>query len=316
MYRIGIDLGGTNIVAAVVDETYTIISRATCKTAMPRPAEDIMDDMARLVKEAAAQAGVTMQEVAFVGIGCPGTVNRATGMIEYANNLDFQHLPLQAEMEARLGCPVALENDANAAAFGEYVAGSGKDVDSCVCITLGTGVGGGVILDGNIFTGCNSSGAELGHIVIVADGEDCTCGRRGCWEAYSSATALIRQTRAAMEAHPESRLWEIAPTLDEVSGKTAFDGRDMGDPVATEVVNYYIHMLGCGLTNIVNIFQPEVLSIGGGICKQGDKLLKPLYDYICAERYSKNSQKQTRLEIAQLGNDAGLIGAAFLDKSE
>ncbi len=313
MYRIGIDLGGTNIVAAVVDENFSIVAKASCKTACPRPAQEIVADMARLAKEATEKAGLQLADIVSVGVGSPGACNSDEGVVEYANNLNFKQVPLQAMLEEQLGRPVAIANDANAAAYGEYVAGVAKDVDSCVCITLGTGVGGGVITDGKILTGSNFSGAELGHIVIVADGEPCSCGRCGCWESYSSATALIRQTKAAMEAHPESKLWELAPTLDDVNGKTAFDGMRLGDLVATDVVKYYIRMLACGLTNIINIFQPEVLCIGGGICKEGEYLTKPLMEHIVRERYSKYAKKQTRLEIAKLGNDAGLIGAAFLD---
>ena len=314
MYRIGIDLGGTNIVAAVVDEDFHIVSKASCKTACPRPAEEIVADMGRMALEAAEKAGLTMADVASVGVGCPGTCNRDSGLVEYSNNLGFEQLPLQKMLGEMLHKNVLIENDANAAAFGEYIAGVGKEADSMVCITLGTGVGGGVITDGKILTGSNSSGAELGHIVIVADGEACSCGRDGCWEAYSSATALIRQTKAAMEKNPDSYLWKLAPTLDDVNGKTAFDGMRAEDAVATDVVKYYIRMLACGLTNIINIFQPEVLCLGGGICKEGDYLLKPVMEHIKRERYSKFCEKQTRLEIARLGNDAGLIGAAFLDK--
>ena len=315
MYRIGIDLGGTNIVAAVVDEDYTIVSRAACKTALPRPAEAIVADMGRVTREAVEKAGLTMDDVASVGVGTPGACNRATGIVENANNLGFRNLPLQEMLEKEIGRAVAIENDANAAAFGEYLAGSGKDVNSLVCITLGTGVGGGVVMGGHLFTGAVPYGCELGHMVINVGGAPCTCGRRGCFEAYSSATALINQTKAAMEAHPESRLWEIAPTLDEVNGKTAFDGKELGDAVATEVVDYYIRQLGIGLINMINVFTPAVLCIGGGICNQGDNLLNPLGRVIYGEDFSKDKAYRTRLEIAQLGNDAGIIGAAFLDRA-
>ncbi len=313
MYRIGIDLGGTNIVAAVVNEDFAIVGRASCKTALPRPAVEIVDDLARMAREAAKQAGLSMEDISFVGIGSPGTCNRATGIVERAGNLGFDNLPLQAMLEERLGCRVALENDANAAAFGEYIAGSGKGANSCVCITLGTGVGGGVVIDDRIFTGATPYGCELGHIVVQVDGVPCNCGRRGCWEAYSSATALINQTKAAMQAHPESRLWEVAPSLEEVNGKTVFDGMELGDETATEVVNTYIRILAAGLTNIINIFTPAVLCIGGGICNQGDNLLIPLGRIIYGERFSRDEEYITRLEIAKLGNDAGIIGAAFLD---
>lgn len=316
MYRIGIDLGGTNIVAAVVDNNYQIIAKASCKTALPRPAQEIVADICRLSVDAVAKAGITFDDVLLVGIGSPGTCNRATGVVEYANNLGFENLPLQKMVEESLGKPVYIENDANAAAYGEYVAGAAKGTDSCVCVTLGTGVGSGIILDGMILSGSNSAGGELGHTVIVAGGEPCTCGRKGCWESYSSATALIRQTRRAMEENKDSAMWELAPTLDQVDGRTAFDGMRKGDAAAKAVVDRYIELLGCGVANVINIFQPDVVCIGGGISKEGSNLIDPLTVQVEKERYSKFCKKQTRLVRARLGNDAGLIGAAFLDQAE
>lgn len=195
MYRIGIDLGGTNIVAGVVNDQYEIVATAKCKTRLPRPADEILLDMARITKDAVASAGLTMDDIAYVGVGSPGTCNAETGVVEYANNLGFENIPLRAELEAMLHKTVYIENDANAAALGEALAGAAKGAQSCVCITLGTGVGGGIIIDGKIYGGFNFAGAELGHTVIQVDGELCTCGRQGCWEAYASATALINQTR-------------------------------------------------------------------------------------------------------------------------
>ncbi len=312
MYRIGIDLGGTNIVAGVVNDDYQIIGTAKCKTRLPRPAEEILMDMARMAQDAVKNANLTMEDIAYVGVGSPGTCNADTGIVEYSNNLRFENLPLRDMLSGMLGKDVYIENDANAAALGEALAGAAKGAQSCVCITLGTGVGGGIIINGKIYGGFNFAGAELGHIVIMVDGEMCTCGRQGCWEAYASATALIHQTREAMVNHPESVMWKIAEDLDHVDGRTAFDGMRAGDAVAKQVVDTYIKYIACGLINVINIFQPEVLCIGGGICKEGDTLLKPLETLICHERYSKYSTHQTRLCVAQLGNDAGIIGAAFL----
>ncbi|MBQ3068525.1 MAG: ROK family glucokinase [Clostridia bacterium] len=314
MVRIGIDLGGTNIVAGVVNDEHAILAKAECKTNLPRPAEAIMDDMARLAKEAVANAGLTMEDVEFVGVGCPGTCNVNTGIVEYSCNLDFKEVPLQAELQARVGKPVYIENDANAAALGETVAGAAKGANNALCITLGTGVGGGIIIDGKIYDGFNCAAAELGHIVIVCGGEQCGCGREGCWEAYASATALIRQTKAAIDAHPDSRLAQIAAEYGHVSGRTAFDAMRDGCPIGQAVVDQYIFYLASGLTNMVNIFQPEVLCIGGGISREGDTLLKPVMAHIERDRYSKYSKHQTRLCAAALGNDAGIIGAAYLGK--
>lgn len=312
MYRIGIDLGGTNIVAGVVDDVFRIVATAKCKTRIPRPAEEIVVDMARMAKEAVQNAGLTMADIAYVGVGSPGTCNADTGIVEYSNNLQFEKLPLRDMLGGMLDKAVYIENDANAAALGEALAGAAKGAQSCVCITLGTGVGGGIIIDGKIYGGFNFAGAELGHTVIMVDGELCTCGRFGCWEAYASATALINQTRRAMVNHPDSAMWSIAEDLDKVNGRTAFDGMRAGDAVAAQVVDTYIKYIATGLINVINIFQPEVLCIGGGICKEGDTLLKPLAAHIERERYSKYSSHQTRLCVATLGNDAGIIGAAFL----
>ena len=312
MYRIGIDLGGTNIVAGVVDDEFRIVATAKCKTRIPRPAEEIVVDMARMAKEAVQNAGLTMADIAYVGVGSPGTCNADTGIVEYSNNLQFEKLPLRDMLGGMLDKAVYIENDANAAALGEALAGAAKGAQSCVCITLGTGVGGGIIIDGKIYGGFNFAGAELGHTVIMVDGELCTCGRFGCWEAYASATALIKQTRRAMVKNPDSAMWSIAEDLDKVNGRTAFDGMRAGDAVAAQVVDTYIKYIATGLINVINIFQPEVLCIGGGICKEGDTLLKPLAAHIERERYSKYSSHQTRLCVATLGNDAGIIGAAFL----
>ncbi len=312
MYRIGIDLGGTNIVAGVVDDNHHIVAKAKCKTALPRPAEEIVADMAAVTRQAVEAAGLTMADIAAVGVGCPGTCNLDTGVVEYSNNLKFDNLPLRDMLKAELDKDVYIENDANAAALGEALAGAARGAKSCVCITLGTGVGGGIIIDGKIYGGHNFAGAELGHTVIVVDGEACTCGRRGCWEAYASATALIRQTRTAMAKHPESIMWTLAGNFEGVTGRTAFDAMREGDPVGRLVVDNYIRYIASGLTNVINIFQPEVLCVGGGICNEGDTLLKPLEKHIANERYSKHSIRQTRLCRAQLGNDAGVIGAAAL----
>ena len=295
-----------------MDDEFRIVATAKCKTRIPRPAEEIVVDMARMAKEAVQNAGLTMADIAYVGVGSPGTCNADTGIVEYSNNLQFEKLPLRDMLGGMLDKAVYIENDANAAALGEALAGAAKGAQSCVCITLGTGVGGGIIIDGKIYGGFNFAGAELGHTVIMVDGELCTCGRFGCWEAYASATALINQTRRAMVNHPDSAMWSIAEDLDKVNGRTAFDGMRAGDAVAAQVVDTYIKYIATGLINVINIFQPEVLCIGGGICKEGDTLLKPLAAHIERERYSKYSSHQTRLCVATLGNDAGIIGAAFL----
>jgi glucokinase len=256
-----------------------------------------------------------MDQVQGAGVGSPGTCNQDTGLVEYSNNLGFENLPLCAMLEEHLGVKVAIENDANAAALGEFNAGAAKGVNSCVCITLGTGVGGGVIIDGKVFAGSNFAGTELGHTVIIHGGKECTCGRKGCLECYASATALMEQTREKMEQCKDSMMWELCDgKLENVSGRTAFDAMRAGDKAAKEVVDTYIGYLACGVTNFINVFQPEVFSIGGGISNEKDYLLEPLKAIVEKEQYSRNSDKKTIIKIAQLGNRAGIIGAASLGR--
>ena len=296
MYRLGIDLGGTNIVAGLCDENYKIVAKASCKTNVPRPESDICDSMAEVAKKACEKAGVSMDEVESIGIGVPGAVNPKTGVIEYSANLHFHNWEVSKMMNERLGKKVLIENDANAAALGEYLAGSAKGAKNAVAITLGTGVGGGIIINGKIYSGSNFAGAELGHMVIVKDGKECGCGRKGCWEAYSSATGLINLTKEKILSEKLDYSFMLnkicGGDINKVNGKTAFDA---------------------GLVNIINIFQPDVLCIGGGISNQGENLLRPLRKIIEEERYTKHNDKQTQLCTCTLGNDAGIIGAAFLD---
>ena len=314
MVRIGIDIGGTFLKAGVVTEEGKILATAARPTGFPRPVDEIIADVAGAATDAIANAGLTLDDVSFVGCGCPGTVNQQTRLIEYAGNLGFKQTPLVPELERMLGKPVMAENDANAAVLGEWKAGAAKGTKDCVCITLGTGVGGGVIANGAMIRGVNSAGGELGHTVIDANGVDCNCGRKGCWEAYASVTALIRQTKAAMEAHPESEMWKIAPTLAQVNGRTAWDAMRAGDAAGKAVVDQYIEYVGIGVVNMINIFQPEILCIGGAMSKEGERLLSPLMEKAMREHYSKYSEKQTTICRCELGNDAGIIGAAFLDQ--
>ena len=313
MYRIGIDLGGTNIVAAVVDDQYNIVGKSKTPTNSPRSAEEIFDDIAKVCREAIAEANLTIDDISSIGMGTPGTVN-GDGVIEFANNLGFNNVPAREMLKERLGdIPVFIDNDANCAALGEAYAGCGNGSNNFVAVTLGTGVGSGIIVDGKIVKGVNFAGGECGHMVIMVDGEQCTCGRKGCWEAYASATALIRQTKAAMEKYPDSVMHELAAEEGKVSGRTAFDAMRKGDIAGIKVVNDYIKYVACGLINIVNALQPEIVCVGGGICNEGDTLLKPLNRYVNAERYSIHSKIQTKILRAQLGNDAGIIGAALLN---
>ena len=316
MYRIGVDLGGTNIAVGLINENYEIIARAGTKTNIPRPAEAIFADIVKCAKEAVAKAGIEMSEVASIGIGTPGSCDKKNGVILYANNLYFDNVPAAELVNKELpGIPVYIENDANCAALGEALAGSGKGKKSFIAVTLGTGVGSGIVLDGQVLTGCNDAGGELGHMTIKFDGEPCNCGRIGCWERYASATALVNQTKAAMLEHKDSVMWQLASgDIENAGGRTAFDAMRIGDKWGSEVVDNYIRYIAVGTTNIVNIFQPEMICFGGGICNEGETLLAPIREHVARERYSKKQEVQTEICRATLGNDAGIIGAACLSE--
>lgn len=318
MYRIGIDLGGTNIAAAVVNNEFKIVKKMSVPTGASREAGLIMDDMAALCRRVCTEAGVDFSEIEAIGIASPGVANHTDGVVEYSCNLPFRRFPICAELGKRLGLTnIHVENDANAAAWGEAVAGAAKGTKSSVMITLGTGVGGGVIIDGKVFSGSNYAGAELGHIVIEVGGRQCGCGRRGCWEAYSSATGLIKMTSEKIEECEASGrktvMTDLVKKYGKVSGRTAFDGFRAGDEAAREVVDTYIKYLASGLASMINIFQPEVLSIGGGISGEGQFLVDLLLPLIDKERYGGDFvENKTEIRIAELGNDAGIVGAAFL----
>lgn len=313
MYRIGVDLGGTNISVGVVDEDFNIIGRGKTKTNSPRPAEEIFEDIAKCISMAADDAGISLDDVNVIGVGTPGSVNDETGYIDYSNNLRFDKVPAKQMLEELTGKPCFFANDASCAALGELYAGAGKGCKNLIAITLGTGVGSGIVIDGKVFRGANSAGGEIGHTVINVNGAECTCGRKGCWESYASATALIAQTKQAMKENPESKMWNCAGNdIESVNGRTAFDAMRMGDEAARAVVDKYIYYVAVGIINVINVFQPDVLCVGGGICNEGETLLAPIRKYVVEERYSKYAQKQTEICKAQLGNDAGIIGAAML----
>lgn len=316
-YYVGIDLGGTNIVAGVVDENYNIISKASTKTNCPRPEKEIADDMAKMALQAVKNANLEISDIEWIGIGTPGIANSATGIIERANNLGFVNTPMVKYIKETIDKPVFIENDANAAAYGEFVAGAAKEARNAICVTLGTGVGAGIIIDGKIYSGSNYAGAEIGHTVIEVDGAECSCGRKGCFEAYSSATGLIRMSKEAMEKSPDSIMNKMAQEKGgKVTARTSFDAMRAGDKSAKEVVDKYIKYLAAGITNTINIFQPDILCIGGGVCNEGDPLLLPVKALVENEDFAKNSEKRTKIVIAKLGNDAGIIGAAFLGNAK
>ena len=320
MYTIGVDLGGTNIAIGIVNEKYEIVRKGSVPTKPERGADPIIADMAALCRKLIAEEGLTLADIESVGVATPGTANNVTGVVEYANNIPFLQYPLADRLSAQLdGKKVYIENDANAAAKAEAIAGVAAGAPISVMITLGTGVGGGIIIDGKVYTGFNFAGAELGHVVIQKDGRQCSCGRKVCWEAYSSATGLVNITKdyivEARAAGKKTIMDDmIGGDLSKVSARTAFNAMKQGDEVGAAVVDEYISYLSCGIVNMINIFQPNVLSIGGGVCNEGDYLMKPLLEKVWGETYTREGTPRTQILIAKLGNDAGIIGAAVLGK--
>ena len=313
MYRIGVDLGGTNIAVGLVDESMTLVIKKTTPTEAHRPAEEIVDDIAKLCLAVCEEKGISPADVESAGIASPGIANPETGVVEYANNLPFRAFPIAKLLKEKTGLrAVHVANDANAAAWGEAVAGAAKGSKTNIMITLGTGVGGGIILDNKIYAGFNSAAGELGHIVIEVDGAPCSCGRRGCWEAYSSATALIRMTKEKIEECKASGRKTIMADAERITGRTACDAMRQGDEAAKEVYDKYIKYLASGLATIINIFQPEIISLGGGVSNEGQSLIDALLPIVRKEQYGGDLVSTTELRIAKLGNDAGIIGAAML----
>ncbi len=315
MFSIGVDLGGTNIAAAIVSDSGEIIKKGSTPTLSDRNYEAIVADMCQLCKRLIDEAGMKVSDIHSVGIGSPGIPDPDNGVIVYANNLHFKDTPIREEFQKHLNLPVYVENDANVAALGEYESGAGKLYSDFVAVTLGTGVGGGVILNRKIIGGSFHAGAELGHIVIKAGGVQCTCGRKGCWETYSSATGLIREAKHAADDNPESMLYKMVEgNLDKMNAKIPFDAAQGGDAIAQGVIDQYVADLASGLVNLINIFQPEIIVLGGGVSAQKDNLLVPLREMMSKEIYGGPSMFKTKIEVAQLGNDAGIIGAAMLYK--
>lgn len=308
----GIDLGGTYIKYGLVTEDGEILEKGKISTPSGSVYSETIKAIASVVQELATTHGVP---ICGLGIGSPGVVDGEKGIVRTSGNLGWENKPLAKDLSDRLGISVTLTNDANAAAYGEYACGAGSDYKSVVLVTLGTGIGSGIVLNGKLFEGDEGAGAELGHEVIRFGGEKCSCGRRGCFEAYASATALIRQTKRAMEKSKASALWQLCEgDINKVNGKTAFDGAHTGDKAAKRVIGNYLRYLSEGLANIANTFRPEAILIGGGISAQGENLVLPLQKRVNKLMLGHGSYAPVIIKTASLGNDAGLIGAAMLAK--
>ncbi len=320
MYTIGVDLGGTNIAIGLCDGDLKIVDKGSVPTLAKRDNELIIKDMAALALSIVERNGLTPADIEYVGIAAPGSVDTNAGVIEYSNNIQMKNFPIAEVFKKYFPIErVYVANDANAAALGEALAGAAKGAPTSLMITLGTGVGGGIVLDGKIYAGgVNFGGAELGHTVIVAGGRQCSCGRRGCFEAYCSASALSAMTREKMHELSlkgiHSQLFEEEKHDGKVSARTAFNAMRKGDVYGKQIVDDYIEYLAIALTNMINIFQPHILAIGGGVCNEKEYLTVPLTKIINREQYTRDNQNKTKIVTAALGNDAGIIGAAGLGR--
>ena len=313
MYYIGIDVGGMSIKAGVADINGNVLHKTTIVTRGNYDAEyTISNDIHKLIVKLLDEANIPEEKIAAVGIGQAGSIDSERGIINYWNNIPMKNVHVVEELKKWHKMPVFIDNDANVAALGECVFGAAKGLRNVMLVTLGTGVGSGIIIDGKIYRGEYGAGAEAGHMRIVMNGEPCTCGGRGCWEAYASVSALIRQTKAAMEKHPESMMCSIAAEMGEVNGITSFKAARAGDKAALEVVARYIEYVGTGLVSLQNIFRPQIFLIGGGISKEGEFLTDPLEKFVQDGMFDKETGDPVKICPAALHNDAGILGAAAL----
>ena len=314
-YYVGIDLGGTNIKAGVVSSDGELLNKLSIKTNAKRPMEDIIHDMGKLALDVIKDMKLEVEDIASIGIGSPGTPDNKEGLLVYSNNLPFLNAPMRKLVREVVDLPVYIDNDANCAAMAEAVAGAAKGALDSVTITIGTGIGAGVIVNGRVYSGFNQAGSEFGHTVLVSGGLKCSCGRKGCFEMYCAASALARMTKEAADANPTSLLnEEIAKNEGKTNARIAFIAMRRGDEVAKQLVDTYIDFLSDGLANTINAFMPEILVIGGGVCNEGDPLLLPLRERTMSRPYFGPGVKKTEIRIAKMGNDAGIVGAAMVGK--
>lgn len=318
MKYIGIDIGGTNLKAGLVDESGLILATHRMKVAQIDDQDSLAWTLVSLTQDLCRAADVPLDQVASVGVGVPGAVEIYSGSVLYTCNLPLRNVPLRKLFHRYLTLPLYVENDANCAALAEYFVGAGRGSKRFVTITLGTGIGGGIIHNGKIFHGSNGMAGEVGHMSIVYRGEPCPCGRLGCWERYASAAALKRLTAETIREHPDSVLSQVvAEHGGHVSGQSAFIAQRRGDPVGKQVCEQYIDYLAAGIVNLINIFQPDTLAIGGGVSNEDERyLLYPLRRRVEQESLPCNRDKMTKIVRAELGTQAGIIGAAFLGKKK
>jgi len=311
---IGVDLGGTNMAVGLVDEEGKILHKGEVPTGVGRPYQDILRDMAMLILKVIEEAGYKKEDIKSIGIGSPGFADKEQGKIIFANNLFWHNVPVRDEIQKYINVPVYIDNDATVAGLAEAVAGACRGVKNSITLTLGTGVGAGIVIDGKPYSGSHGVGSELGHMIVVVDGLECTCGNRGCWERYTSATALIREGKEAAKKHPDSMINKMVDgDIEKITAKTVIDAAKEGDYAAMEIFKEYIHYLAMGIITIINSFDPDIIAIGGGVAKAGDFLLNAIKEEVAKHIFYKDVP-YAKICMAQLGNDAGIIGAAMLGK--
>ncbi|MBQ8783865.1 MAG: ROK family protein [Clostridia bacterium] len=313
-YTLGVDIGGTNVAVGIIDENYDVIIKDSFKTNAPRSAQEICDDIISTYQSLSERAGIPVEEITEIGIACPGIIK--DGVVVSASNLKFTNVPLKAIVEEKTGLKCEVCNDANAVALAEYIVLKDENIHSLVAVTIGTGIGGGIVIDGKIIDGFNGAGAELGHITVEKDGRSCACGNKGCLEAYCSASALVKDTKKAMIDHPDSKLWEICNDINAVDGKTVFKAAELGDSISQEVLKSFLNYLSIGVINLITLLQPEILCIGGGMSKEKEALIEPLKKLVNENSLTKNLTDKTTIKTAVLFNDAGLVGAAAYLKNK
>ena len=309
-YYVGIDIGGMTVKGVLTDGCGKVFSEGVIATDSDRGAEAMSANIVTLIERLISEGKVDRSEIVGVGVGCPGVIDSGNGTVVFAGNLNLKNYQLAKVISERTGLAVKITNDANAATLGEAKFGAGNRYKNSILVTLGTGVGGGIIIDGKLFEGGKSAGTEIGHMVIVENGLKCTCGRRGCLERYASASALMEQTREAMEGDPDSKMWGKY-SLATVTGKTPFEYCD-GDQTAKRVVDTYIRHLACGIISLANIFRPEVIMLGGGVSEQGERLTDPLQKILDGEIIGGIDYAPVKVVKATLGSRAGAFGAAAL----
>jgi len=310
-YYLGIDLGGTDIKVGVIREDYSIAVKHIIPTLSHRSVDEVVADMANAGKTAVKMAGITEDDIVHIGVGVPGTVNSKTNEVVFANNIGWRNVDFIPVFHKYWDIPVYLGNDADAAALAEAYAGAAKEYDNVVVLTLGTGVGGGFIFDKKLFTG-NGLGTEPGHIIINIDGEPCTCGANGCFEAYASVTGLIREAIKIMADYPDSLLYELCGgEFSNISGRIVFEAANKGDIAAKTVVADYTKYVGTGIASLCNALRPQVVILGGGVCNAGDPLFEPVRKVVESLVYFTDNGGLPPILKAELGNDAGMIGAAL-----